>query len=70
MAAAFIAERPLSGSTRPEWGRGVRVLPAMSWLLIYQPLNDGARILRALHGARDVTAVPGVASLSNPDESQ
>ena len=55
-----LAESPLIGRNREELdppGHTSRYLVAMkSFVIVYEPAEDGIRIVRLLHGARDLAA--------------
>ena len=55
-----LAESPLIGRNREELdppGHTFRYLVAMkSFVIVYEPAEDGIRIVRLLHGARDLAA--------------
>ena len=51
------ARQPLMGEARPELGEGLRHFPVDSYVVIYEPLVDGIRVLLVIHGARDIPAV-------------
>jgi toxin ParE1/3/4 len=42
------------GTTRPELGQGVRMLPHGRYLIFYREQEGQLRIERILHGARDI----------------
>ena len=45
---------PGIGTSRPELGDGVRMLPHGRYLIFYREVNQGLRIERIMHGARDI----------------
>jgi toxin ParE1/3/4 len=45
---------PGIGTSRPELGEGMRMLPHGRYLIFYREVNEGLRIERILHGARDI----------------
>jgi toxin ParE1/3/4 len=51
----ILADQPLMGRERPEFGAGLRSLVLDDYLAIY--MIDGGKIMivRVLHGARDIT---------------
>jgi plasmid stabilization system protein ParE len=55
-----LADSPLIGHTHEELdppGRAFRYQVVMkSFIIVYEPADDGIRIVRLLHGARDLTA--------------
>ena len=42
------------GTSRPELGEGVRMLPHGRYLIFYREVDKGLRIERIMHGARDI----------------
>lgn len=53
-SVAALSRAPGIGTTRPELGDGIRMLPHGRYLIIYRRVNTGLRIERILHGARDI----------------
>jgi plasmid stabilization system protein ParE len=51
--AQRLAEQPLMGVIRPDFGREVRGFPHREYLVIYRPTEFGVGIARIVHGARD-----------------
>ena len=49
-----IAERPKVGRLRPELGESVRSRAYRSYVILYRIERDRVRILRIVHGARDI----------------
>ena len=49
-----IAEMPGIGRSRDELAAGLRSVPEGSYVIFYQPLEEGVMIVRVLHGARDI----------------
>ena len=49
--------QPRMGELRPDLGEGVRCFSVGSYVVIYEPLDDGIRVLVVIHGHRDVPAV-------------
>jgi toxin ParE1/3/4 len=49
-----IAAMPGMGRSREELAPGLRSFPSGSYILYYRPLEDGIRLLRVLHGARNI----------------
>ena len=47
---------PGIGTSRPELGEGVRMLPHGRYLIFYREVNKALRIERIMHGARDIGA--------------
>lgn len=50
-----IAETPLIGRERDDFGGGVRVFPFGNYIIFYRPTDVGVTILRVLHGARNLS---------------
>ena len=50
----LLAVHPLMGRTRDELVPGLRSLPFGRYVIFYRALDDGAEIIRVLHGARDL----------------
>lgn len=55
--ARTIAAQPMAGRARPELAAELRSFPEGNYVIFYQPIPDGVRIVRVLHGARDTSAV-------------
>ena len=49
-----LATQPFMGRARPELAADLRSFPAISHVVFYHPEGDGIRIVRVLHGRRDV----------------
>ena len=49
-----IGRTPDIGTTRPELGNGVRMLPHGRYLIFYRENEGMIRIERVMHGARDI----------------
>ena len=49
-----LASHPLMGRARDELLPGLRSLPSGRYVIFYRALDDGAEIVRVLHGARDL----------------
>ena len=65
-ACAVLAATPLIGRPRPEIGEQVRSFPVAPHVLLYQPVDRGIRVLRVVHGARDMPR----AVLDDPSQGQ
>ena len=52
-ACERLADHPRMGRARPELRPRLRSLPHGNYVIFYEPLRDGVRIVRILHGARD-----------------
>ncbi len=48
------ADNPLSGRARSELADNVRSFPVETCVVFYEPVPDGIRVVRVLHGARDI----------------
>lgn len=55
---AFLARHPAAGRARLEVSSNIRSFPVGHYMLFYQPIRGGIRLLRVLHGARDLPLVP------------
>lgn len=53
-ALQMLSDHPRAGTERPEVFPGVRAWPVADYLLFYFPLGDGVKLVRVLHGSRDV----------------
>ena len=54
-----LAAAPLTGHRREDLdppGRSFRVSVLKTFIIVYEPAGDGIRIVRLLHGARDLAA--------------
>ena len=47
------AHNPYMGRERPEIEPGLRSFPVGSYVVFYEPLDNGIDVFRVLHGARD-----------------
>src|SRR5260370_14388780 len=54
-----IAERRHHYVARPDLGGTIRICAHGNYLIVFEPFDDGALILRVLHGARNVPGVLG-----------
>lgn len=50
----LLASHPLVGRARDELAPGLRSIPFGRHVVFYLPMEDGADIVRVLHGARDL----------------
>jgi toxin ParE1/3/4 len=50
----LLAEHPLIGRQRPEFGEDLRSFPLGNYLIFYVPRTDGIDIARVLYGGRDL----------------
>lgn len=48
------ATRPLIGELRPELGPRVRQCFVGNYIVFYEPIENGIRVLRVIHGNRDI----------------
>jgi len=48
------SNQPMMGTSRPDLGENVRCFSVDSFVVIYEPFDDGITILLALHGAQDM----------------
>lgn len=48
------ANQPMMGTTRPDLGENIRCFTVDSFVVIYEPSDEGITILLAIHGAQDV----------------
>ena len=51
-AIRLIAENPLIGEPQDDLKRGLRRFVVGNYLVFYEPIPDGIRVVRILHGAR------------------
>ena len=54
-----IAKQPGAGRERPELDVGIYSLPVGSHVIYYRHVQSVVRVLRVLHGARDIPALLG-----------
>jgi toxin ParE1/3/4 len=52
--AGLLAEHPQIGRERPELSRGLRSFAVWPYVIFYRPAGGGARVLRVVHGHRDL----------------
>ena len=52
----LISTQPRLGKAVEELAPRLRFVPLGSYLVFYQPVDNGVQIVRLLHGARDITA--------------
>ncbi|MEA2708052.1 MAG: toxin ParE1/3/4 [Phycisphaerales bacterium] len=50
----LLAEFPSAGPARPELLANIRSFPVGSYLIFYQPIDDGIEVVRVVHGARNL----------------
>jgi len=53
------AEIDLEDVARPDLGDAIRICAHGNYLIVFEPFDDGALILRVLHAARNVPGVFG-----------
>ena len=46
-------------AVRPDLGDTIRICAHGNYLIVFEPFDDGALILRVLHGARNVPGIVG-----------
>jgi toxin ParE1/3/4 len=54
-----IADGPTRYVTRPDLGEGVHICVHGNYLIAFEPYEDGALVLRVLHGARNLPGIFG-----------
>jgi toxin ParE1/3/4 len=50
----LLAEHPLIGRPRPEFGEGLRSFPIGNYLIFYVSTPDGIDVARVIYGGRDL----------------
>jgi plasmid stabilization system protein ParE len=53
----MLAENPLLGELRKDFGENLRSFTAGSYAVIYRPSSDEIEIARVVHAARDIRAL-------------
>jgi len=53
----LLAEHPLMGGSRPEFGESLRSFPIGNYLIFYAPASDGIDVVRVVFGGRDLPDV-------------
>ena len=48
------ANQPMMGTARPDLGENIRCFTVDSFVVLYEPADEGITILLAIHGAQDV----------------
>ena len=56
-----IADGPMRYVARPDLGDAIRICAHGNYLIVFELYEDGALILRVLHGARDLPGIFGSA---------
>jgi toxin ParE1/3/4 len=51
------AQSPSMGERRDDLLQGIRVFTVRPYVVFYHPLDDGIRVARIIHGARDFPAL-------------
>ncbi len=51
------ATMPFAGQQRSELREGLRSFSVYRYIVFYRPLADGVKVIRILHGSRDLDAV-------------
>ncbi len=52
--AALLALSPYMGAARPELAPDLRSFVVDKYVLFYRPIDNGIKVVRVLHGARDI----------------
>jgi toxin ParE1/3/4 len=52
-----LSDFPGMGPARPELSRGLHSLPVAGYIIFYRRYLDGVRIVRVIHGARDMAGI-------------
>ena len=52
-----LASHPLIGQPRNDLRPGLRIFPARRYVICCQRINDGIRVVRVIHSARDLGAL-------------
>ncbi len=50
----MLARHPLMGEAVPQYRPGLRRFTVGNYVLYYEPINGGVRLVRTLHGARKI----------------
>jgi plasmid stabilization system protein ParE len=56
-AFRLIGQQPFIGQACAEFGPNMRIWPVRSYVVLYQPQEDGVDIVQVAHGARDLPAI-------------
>jgi toxin ParE1/3/4 len=54
-----LGDMPESGAARPEFGLNMRAMPFGRYIIFYVIYSDRLRVVRVLHGARNLKALFG-----------
>ena len=49
----LLAENPMLGTSKPEFGRNYRAFSCKRWVLIFRPIEEGIEVMRIVDGSRD-----------------
>jgi toxin ParE1/3/4 len=49
---SLLAKQPFMGQTAAHYRQGLRQFTVGKYVLFYEPIDDGIRLVRVLHGAR------------------
>ena len=55
----FLAENPYAGIDRSELMKGMRSFPFGNYLVFYEPIDDGIKVVRIVEGHRNLSRVFG-----------
>ena len=53
----FLASSPMIGIARPQFGTTVRSFPVGSYIIFYDPKENGVEIIHVLHAKRDILSI-------------
>ncbi len=53
----ILAQFPMMGRARPELTPSLRSFAINPYVIFYEPLDDGVRIVRVIHGSRDISSM-------------
>ncbi len=54
---SLLSQHPLMGESRPDLSDHVRQFSVGAYVVFYVPTHAGIRVVRVLHGSRDVPAI-------------
>lgn len=52
-----LAQFPLMGKECAEIIEGLRSIPVNNYIIFYRPIDNGIKVIRVLHGARDIESL-------------
>ena len=52
----LLSSQPMSGEARNDLRTDLRCVTVGTYVIFFEPLSDGVRILRVIHGSRDIGA--------------